>query len=139
MGEEVYTCRHCKKLFTSSVKRKICEECAKKEDELFVRIKDYLRKYPNSNAMQIAEGLDINVMSVLYFIDEGRLSMVDVKLFRLEETEKRRSSQRQESIHSRQSRSDGVRSQTDGSGRHDTWVSEEIPDISALMGEGGKE
>ena len=129
MGEEVYTCRHCKKLFTSSVKRKVCEECAKKEEELFVRIKDYLRQYPNSNAMQIAEGLGINVMSVLYFIDEGRLSMVDVKLFRLEETERRRSSQRQESTGSRQR--GGVRSQTE--------YSEEIPDISALMREGEKE
>ena len=85
MGEEVYTCRHCKKLFTSAVRRQVCEECAKKEEELFRRIKEYLRQYPNSNAMQIAEGLEINVMSVLYFIDEGRLSMVTGSFSKLKE------------------------------------------------------
>ena len=69
MGEEVYTCRHCKKLFTSVIKRQVCEECAKKEDQLFQQIKEYLRQYPNSNAMQIAEGFEINLMIDQNFID----------------------------------------------------------------------
>ena len=85
MGEEVYTCRHCKKLFTSVIKRQVCEECDKKEDQLFQQIKEYLRQYPNSNAMQIAEGLEINVMSVLHFIDEGRLSVVTGGFSKLKE------------------------------------------------------
>lgn len=82
--EQLYTCVHCKKIFQSRIKRKVCSECSKKEDEMFLKIKEYLKQYPNSNAMQIAEGLEINVMSVLYFIDEGRLSIVNGSFSKLE-------------------------------------------------------
>ena len=40
---------------------------------MFNQIEDYLKKYPNSNALQIAEGLEIDVYEVLKFMEEGRL------------------------------------------------------------------
>ena len=40
---------------------------------IFTQIRVYLRKYPNSNAVQISEALGINVSLILKYIDEGRL------------------------------------------------------------------
>lgn len=66
-------CKHCHKIFYSPIKTSSCEECKKKDDELFERIEKYLLEYPNSNAIQIADGLQIQAYEVLSFIDEGRL------------------------------------------------------------------
>ena len=45
--------------------------------------KEYLKKYPNSNAIQIAEGLEIPTFEVVRFIDEGRLQFSKGKFERL--------------------------------------------------------
>ena len=72
-------CKHCHKIFYHRIKTHSCEQCKKKDDELFERIKEYLEMYPNSNAMQIADGLDVNVYEVLQFMEEGRLTIVKGK------------------------------------------------------------
>ncbi len=66
-------CRYCGKVFTSWKERTCCNECVKIEEEEFERIENYLKRYPNSNAIQIAEGLDISPFEIVRFIDEGRL------------------------------------------------------------------
>ncbi len=66
-------CRYCGKVFLSWNARTCCNECQKTEEEEFERIKNYLKRFPNSNAIQIAEGLDISPFDVVRFIDEGRL------------------------------------------------------------------
>ncbi|MCR5584904.1 MAG: hypothetical protein K6F63_05640 [Lachnospiraceae bacterium] len=66
-------CRYCGKFFNSPVERTCCNDCQKIEEEEFDRIKDYLKRYPNSNAIQIAEGLEISPFDIIRFIDEGRL------------------------------------------------------------------
>lgn len=70
---QLNVCKHCHKVFNSRLKLTTCDDCKKKDDELFTRIEEYLMKYPNSNAMQIAEGLKIQAHEVLAFIAEGRL------------------------------------------------------------------
>ena len=40
---------------------------------MFAKIEEYLKKYPNSNAMQIADGLGCTTMEIVSYIDEGRL------------------------------------------------------------------
>jgi len=40
---------------------------------IFTQIRVYLKKYPNSNAVQISDALGINVALILKYIDEGRL------------------------------------------------------------------
>ncbi len=66
-------CRYCGKVFLSWNPRTCCNECQKTEEEEFERIENYLKRYPNSNAIQIAEGLDISPFDIVRFIDEGRL------------------------------------------------------------------
>lgn len=70
---QINVCKHCHKVFYNRYKLTTCEVCKLKDEELFRRIEEYLNKYPNSNAMQIAEGLQIQAHEVLSFIDEGRL------------------------------------------------------------------
>lgn len=66
-------CKHCKKVFKSRLRQFTCQECMRKDQEIFEKIEAYLKEYPNSNALQIAEGLTIDVYEVLKFMDEGRL------------------------------------------------------------------
>ena len=66
-------CRHCGKIFQSADRRFCCDACKDIDNELFDKIRDYLRQFPNSNAIQIAEGLGIETMEVVSYIDEGRL------------------------------------------------------------------
>lgn len=73
---EISSCKHCKKTFISKIKQYTCKDCKEKDDKLFVIVEQYLLKYPNSNALQIAEGLSIDAYEILKFIDEGRLTMV---------------------------------------------------------------
>ena len=67
------------------MKKSVCENCKAKDSELFERIEQYLLKYPNSNAIQIADALKIQPFEVISFIDEGRLTMVKGTFERLED------------------------------------------------------
>ncbi|MDD6034605.1 MAG: hypothetical protein PUC30_00170 [Lachnospiraceae bacterium] len=66
-------CKYCGRMFKSPTIRVTCDDCKEIDDALFSRIEDYLLQYPNSNAIQISEGLEISVFEVVRFIDEGRL------------------------------------------------------------------
>lgn len=70
---QLNVCKHCHKVFYNRLKLTTCDACKLKDEELFQKIEEYLLLYPNSNAMQISEGLKIQAHEVLSFIDEGRL------------------------------------------------------------------
>ena len=66
-------CKHCRTIFTSRIKSTSCCNCKEKDDLQFDEIREYLIKYPNSNALQIAEALNISAHVVLSYLNEGRL------------------------------------------------------------------
>lgn len=68
-------CKFCGKPFISKIKATTCVSCKQLDEDLFSRIEEYLRRFPNSNAMQIADGLEISALDVLQYIDEGRLQL----------------------------------------------------------------
>lgn len=68
-----FQCKYCGRTFQSTYSRTFCKECEDVEEILFSRIEEYLKKFPNSNALQISEGLDVPIFMVLRYIDEGRL------------------------------------------------------------------
>lgn len=76
-------CHYCRKLFQSATGRSVCDTCSAIDDILFGRIEAYLKKYPNSNALQISEGLDIPIVSVIRYMDEGRLMVAKGRFERL--------------------------------------------------------
>ena len=68
-------CKFCGNTFIGKVKSSTCTSCKHLDEELFSKIEDYLRRFPNSNAIQISEGLGISALDILQYIDEGRLEL----------------------------------------------------------------
>jgi hypothetical protein len=67
-------CKHCHKQFKSRMKTYTCKDCSKLDEDYFDKIEEYLKKYPNSNALQISEALGITAYQVLNYLKEGRLN-----------------------------------------------------------------
>lgn len=80
-------CKHCRKIFKSKFKRYTCEECRRKDEDMFDDIVEYLKEYPNSNALQISEALGITAYEVLNYLKEGRLNLSRGTLSRLPDDE----------------------------------------------------
>lgn len=76
-------CKYCDCVFQSPDTRVVCKDCRVIDEALFSSIEEYLKKYPNSNAIQISEGLEISVYEIIRFIDEGRLQFSKGKFERL--------------------------------------------------------
>lgn len=76
-------CKYCFCTFRSPDTRVVCDDCKQIDEALFCSIEEYLKKYPHSNALQIAEGLEISIYEVLRFIDEGRLEFSGGRFERL--------------------------------------------------------
>lgn len=76
-------CKYCFNMFKSPDTRVVCDKCRPLDEALFSSIEEYLKKYPNSNAIQIAEGLEIPTFEVVRFIDEGRLQFSRGKFERI--------------------------------------------------------
>ena len=79
MAEQVapvlITCRYCGALMVK-VSRDICPECYRKEEELFLRIKDFLRLHMGASISQIAENCNCSEKEVFGFIKSGRLERI---------------------------------------------------------------
>lgn len=69
------TCKFCGKRFRTRTKASTCTSCKKIDDAIFSKVEAYLRSYPNSNAVQIAEGVGVAAVEILRYIDEGRLQL----------------------------------------------------------------
>ena len=57
-------------------KEAVCPICGENIHEEYLVIRNYIKKYPNSNAMQIANATGISVSQILRFIKDGSLTMV---------------------------------------------------------------
>lgn len=76
-------CKHCHKVFKSKIRTMCCNDCRKEDENQLDDIVQYLKLYPNSNALQIAEELGIHPYIVVKFIDEGWLGKVNGTFSRL--------------------------------------------------------
>ncbi len=66
-------CKHCKKVFKSKIRTMCCNDCRHLDENKFDAIVEYLKLYPNSNALQISEELGIEAYEIVKYMDEGRL------------------------------------------------------------------
>lgn len=66
-------CKHCHKVFKSKIRTMCCKDCRGEDEDQLDDIVKYLKQYPNSNALQIAEELGIHPYVIVKFIDEGWL------------------------------------------------------------------
>lgn len=70
----LYSCKICKKAFPSLKKAFCCPECRDADEKLFALIEEYLKVFPNSNAIEISNALNIKTELIVSYIDEGRLT-----------------------------------------------------------------
>ncbi len=72
----IYTnvCKHCHKVFKSKIRTMSCKDCRKEDEETLDDIVQYLKLYPNSNALQISEELGIHPYVIIKYMDEGWLN-----------------------------------------------------------------
>jgi len=73
---EITNCVRCKKVF-QRIKDPICDECKKKDDELFDAVKDFLNENPSSTIMQIAEATGASHKRIMQWLRDGRLELVE--------------------------------------------------------------
>ena len=53
-----------------------CTACQKIEDEIFIKIRDFIYNNPTSNASIVSEGTGIPVAKILDLIREGRIELI---------------------------------------------------------------
>lgn len=70
---ELCTCRICGYSFYNRTQTNVCKDCTKQADATYDCIVNYLKEFPNSNALQISEALNIPAYDVLTFLDNGQL------------------------------------------------------------------
>jgi hypothetical protein len=69
-------CKHCHKVFKAKIQTTCCKECRDLEESQLDDIVAYLREYPHSNALQIAEELGIHPYEIVKYMEEGWLNPV---------------------------------------------------------------
>ncbi len=72
------SCRVCGVIMVK-IARDICPKCFKKEEELFAKIKAFLRANPGASITQVAEYCDCTEDAVHAFIKSGRLERVGLR------------------------------------------------------------
>ena len=70
----VNVCKHCQNQYISATKSYCCPNGKTIDKMRFDQICAYLKNFPNSNAVQVAEALDIKAYTVLKYVDEGTLT-----------------------------------------------------------------
>lgn len=74
-------CADCGRIFAHPA-RNLCDECYKKVQETFHKVKEFLQKNPGATVVEVANATEVDVETIYEFIREGRLKVVprDVSL-----------------------------------------------------------
>lgn len=67
-------CKHCHSVFRAKIRTLCCKECRSLDENQLDDIVEYLRQYPNSNALQISEELGMHPYVILQYMEEGWLT-----------------------------------------------------------------
>jgi flagellar operon protein (TIGR03826 family) len=73
---EMANCIRCKKVF-QRIKEPICEQCKKKDEELFVVVRKYLEEHPSSTIHQISTTTGASTKKIMTWLREGRLEIAE--------------------------------------------------------------
>ncbi|MFZ2957859.1 MAG: hypothetical protein WA705_13310 [Candidatus Ozemobacteraceae bacterium] len=71
------TCRVCGTVMVK-LSRDVCNKCFQLEEELFKKVKDFLRANPGASVYEVAIALDAPSKQVEAFVNSGRLERVGV-------------------------------------------------------------
>ncbi|MDI6869867.1 MAG: double zinc ribbon domain-containing protein [Bacillota bacterium] len=72
---ELRNCIRCGKVFMY-VSKRVCPACLKEMDEIFERVRAYVKAHPGATVLEIADALEIEEQLVNEFVREGRFDVV---------------------------------------------------------------
>jgi type II secretory ATPase GspE/PulE/Tfp pilus assembly ATPase PilB-like protein len=78
-SQNLISCRVCGVIMVK-LARDTCSKCFQKEEELFQKVKNFLRSNPGSTVPEVARAVDCSEAQVQYFVRTGRLERVGVKV-----------------------------------------------------------
>ena len=71
---EYRNCLRCGKVF-NYMSQPICDDCARAEEEDFMRVKEYVWDNPHSNLIAISEATGVSEKRIMKYLKEGRLEI----------------------------------------------------------------
>lgn len=77
---EMKNCKNCGKVFAANLGEKICQECQRKEDEMFTVVKEYIYDHPHASVKEISEGTEVDEDTILRYLKEGRIEVAEDSL-----------------------------------------------------------
>ena len=72
---DIMNCKECKRLFNYLSGPKLCPDCARKLEDKFQQVKEYIRSNPHSNMAKISEENDVSMNQLRQWIREERLAL----------------------------------------------------------------
>ena len=73
---EMRNCKKCGKVF-ASIGDKICPDCKREEDELFIKVKEYIYEHPHASIKEIAAETEVDEEIILRYLREGRIEVAE--------------------------------------------------------------
>lgn len=82
----VVNCKICGHIFEDRLEKKICIECSRADDKVFLAVREFLYEYPNSKIFEVIEalsddGIDVTEKEIIRYIRMGRLIITDENPF----------------------------------------------------------
>jgi len=72
---EVRVCHGCKKIFQYITGPIMCPRCKQLEEEMFLKVKDYLRENPGANVYEVNQETGVSAALIEKFLKQGRLQV----------------------------------------------------------------
>ncbi|MGL4362143.1 MAG: hypothetical protein ACRCSG_02555 [Cellulosilyticaceae bacterium] len=72
---EIKVCKRCKKMFQYIAGRTICPACIKNEEDIFIKVKEYLRENRGADMNTVCEETGATTAMIQMFLREGRLEV----------------------------------------------------------------
>lgn len=70
-------CKKCGVLFDSVNESRLCSECTKQDDEVFMTVKSFIYENPGATISEVASSLEISVTRIKRYLREGRLEIIE--------------------------------------------------------------
>ncbi|GHV41045.1 hypothetical protein FACS189490_07200 [Clostridia bacterium] len=71
---EMVNCPKCGRVFSKG-SEPICDDCLKKEEELFERVRTFLEEYPESSLDQVSTATEVSPKKIMKYIKDGRIEI----------------------------------------------------------------
>lgn len=72
---EVRVCHGCKRIFQYITGSVLCPRCKQHEEELFRKVKEYLRENPGANMCEVSKETGVSAALIEKFLRQGRLQV----------------------------------------------------------------